>query len=130
MMGDYRSVGIKVEGLRQLRKTLREAGDDLSDLKALNKEAADIAARASAARAPVRSGKLKASIRSSGTKTAGIVRAGKKAVPYAGPIHWGWFKRNIKPQPFISNGAKDSEGQWLPIYEQGIDGIVRKVEGI
>lgn len=122
--------GIKVDGARQLRKTLREAGDDLADLKAAHAAAAEIAARASAALAPSRSGALKASIRSSGTKTAGVVRAGKKAVPYAGPIHWGWFKRGIKPNLFISRGAQDSEGRWLPVYEQAVHTAIEKVEGI
>lgn len=121
--------GIKVDGARQLRKTLRAAGDDLADLKAAHAEAAEIAARASAALAPSRSGALKASIRSSGTKTAGVVRAGKKAVPYAGPIHWGWFKRGIKPNLFISRGAQDSEGKWLPVYENAVEKAVEKVEG-
>lgn len=121
--------GIEVEGLRRLRKTLREAGDDLSDLKELNAKAAEIAANASADLAPSRTGRLKKTIRSSGTKTAGIIRAGTKKVPYAGPIHWGWKKRKIKPNPFMSDGAQDSKGEWLPIYEAGLDGILYRIDG-
>lgn len=129
-MGTYRGAQAYVQGLNQLRRTLREAGDDLSDLKELNAEAAAIAARASAKLAPVRSGRLKNTVRSSGTKTTGVIRSGTKRVPYAGPVHWGWKKRNIKPQPFLADGTQNSKGEWLPVYELGLDGIVRRVKGM
>ena len=120
---------VRVEGARRLRKTLKEAGDDFGDLKAAHAEAARIAADASADLAPARTGRLRADIRSSGTKTEAVVRAGRKSVPYAGPIHWGWKKRNIRPNPFISRGAVDSEGRWLPVYATAVDDIIEKVEG-
>lgn len=128
--GDVGGRVVKIDGARQLRRSLKAAGDDLEDLKAAHAAAAQIAAEASAQLAPSRSGKLRQSIRSSGTKTAGIVRAGKKAVPYANPIHWGWFKRGIKPNPFASRGAQDSEGRWLPIYEVAVEKALDKVKGI
>lgn len=119
----------KVEGGRELRRTLRQAGDDLQDLSKAHREAAEIAAKASSALAPVRSGRLRDTIRAAGTKTAGIVRAGFKRIPYAGPIHWGWTKRNIKPNPFISQGAQDSEGRWIRVYEDAVDQALEKVKG-
>lgn len=118
-----------VEGARELRRSLRKAGDDLSDLKDAHRKAAEIAAEASASLAPARSGRLRGTIRAAGTKTAGIIRSGKKAVPYAGPIHWGWKKRNIKANPFMSTGAQNSQGQWLPIYENHVETIVNSIEG-
>ncbi|MCT2043397.1 hypothetical protein M3D15_08675 [Pseudoclavibacter alba] len=129
-MGTYDKLGtIRIEGTRQLRRSLRAAGDDLSDLKEAHREAAAIAAEASADLAPKKSGKLAESIRSAGTKTFGEVRAGKKAVPYANPIHWGWFKRGIKPQPFASRGAQDSEGRWIRVYDTALENAIKKVEG-
>lgn len=120
---------VQVDGLRQLRKTLRQAGDDLSDLKEVNRKAADTAAGGATKAVPRLSGLLQSNIRSSGTKTAGIIRAGSKKVPYAGPIHWGWKDRNIKANPFLSKGAKDTEPAWLPLYEKEIDEILSKVKG-
>ena len=76
-----RDAGIKIEGQRELRKTLRAAGDDLEDLKAAHKAAAEIAAGGSRPLAPVRSGDLAGTIRAGGTKTSAVIRAGKKAVP-------------------------------------------------
>lgn len=129
-MSGWQSRGtVKVEGTRQLRSTLRRAGDDLTDMKAAHKASAEIAARASEALAPKRSGKLAATIRAAGTKTAGIIRAGFARVPYAGPIHWGWFARGIKPQPFMSQGAQDSEGRWVRVYEDYLQDALDKVKG-
>lgn len=120
----------EVIGGRELRKTLRAAGDDLTDLKAAHKKAAEIAAARIASRAPVVTGRLAATIRAAGTKTAGIIRVGNNTrVPYAGPIHWGWGRRNIKANPFASDGAKDSEPQWLPVYEAYIDEKISHIKG-
>ena len=123
------NVGLHVEGGRRLRATLKAAGSDLSELRAAHRAAAQIAETASASIAPFRTGRLKASIRSSGTKTAGIIRAGRASVPYAGPIHWGWASRGISPQPFISLGAQASEPIWLPVYEHAVDEALAGVEG-
>ncbi|MDE9365478.1 hypothetical protein PZ938_07660 [Luteipulveratus sp. YIM 133132] len=121
--------GVRLVGGRRLRATLKAAGDDLSDLRAAHTEAARIAAAAAAALAPVRSGRLRADVRSSGTKTAGIVRVGRASLPYAGPIHWGWPARGITAQPFVSEGGTSSEGTWRPVYESALDSAIRKVEG-
>ncbi len=129
-MSGWQSQGVvRVEGARQLRRTLRKAGDDLADMKTAHRDAAAIAARASEALAPERSGKLRATIRAAGTKTAAILRAGFARVPYAGPIHWGWFARGILPQPFLSKGAQDSEGRWVRVYETYLNDTVNKIKG-
>jgi hypothetical protein len=130
----------RVEGGRKLRATLKAAGDDLTDLKQANKDAAEIAARASAALAPEVSGKLRRTIRAAGTKSAGIIRAGTKAVPYGPAVHWGrlWWPNKqasprhiskVRPQPFLSDGATSSEGRWLPVYEKQLEEIISRIEG-
>lgn len=135
-----REVGLSVEGAAQLRRTLRRAGNDLKDLKDANAQAAAIAAAASQSLAPARSGRLKGSIRSSGTKTAGVLRAGAAAVPYANAVHWGrkmWpnaqhpraTRSTARPQPFLSEGATNSEGEWLPVYYRELDQIINRITG-
>ena len=124
-----RDAGIKVEGQRELRKTLRAAGDDLEDLKAAHKAAAEIAAGGSRPLAPVRSGDLAGTIRAGGTKTSAVIRAGKKVVPYAGPIHWGWPARGIEPHPFLADGAQRTEPQWVELFYQALDKALKKVKG-
>lgn len=127
--------GVKIEGMRNLRRTLKQAGDDLTELKEVNKAAAEIAATRAKGWAPIVSGQLAATVRSSGTKTAGIVRAGNNrksstGVPYAAPIHWGWPARNIKANPFLSYSAQDTEPRWLKLYENYIDKTLGKIRGI
>ena len=125
-----RDAGIRVEGAARLRRTLKAAGRDLTDLKAAHAKAAKIAQVAAAAQTPVVSGTLKASLRSSGTSTAGIIRAGGAKVPYAAPIHWGWPSRGIAAQPFISTGAQASEPVWIRVFETDLDRILDQVKGM
>ncbi len=127
--------GVKIEGARQLRRTLKDAGDDLNDLKEVNRAAAEIAANRAKTWAPRKSGRLAGTVRSSGTKTAGIVRAGNNrktasGVPYANPIHWGWPSRNIKANPFLSYSAQATEPRWLKLYENYIEKTLSKIRGI
>jgi len=136
----FKNPRVRVYGARELRRSLNDAGEGVTELKDANRAAAETAARASAALAPKLSGALAATIRASGTKTAGIIRAGRKSVPYAAPIHWGWPTRPaplegiyggpIEPQPFLSDGAQSSEGTWLPEYINTVNGIIRRVKGI
>ena len=119
---------VKVEGAARLRRTMRQAGLDLEDLKAAHARAVKIAE--GAVQAPRRSGRLAGTVRSAGTKTAGILRAGRASVPYAGPIHWGWKARGITAQPFLSDAAQRSEPRWLPVYTEAVDAALDQVKGI
>lgn len=123
------AVGLRLEGARAMRAQLKAAGSDLSDLKAANREAAALVARAATGKAPHRSGDLAATVRSSGTKTAGVIRAGRASVPYANPIHWGWFSRHIKPNPWVALAAKATEPAWIKKYEQQLAKILAQIEG-
>lgn len=125
--------GLRIEGGRNLRRTLRQAGSDLSDLKAANAAAAGIVANRAKSWAPVRTGRLAATVRSSGTKTAGITRAGnnrKSGVPYAAPIHWGWPSRGIKANPFLSYSAQATEATWIRLYEGLVNKALNQIKGI
>lgn len=121
---------VEVRGARQLRTTLRKAGLDLSDLKAAHAQAGEIAAAGGKAQAPIRTGALASTIRSSGTNTGATIRAGFARTPYANPIHWGWPGHNIKPNPFLSEGAQDTEPDWVAVYEAAVDEALNQVKGI
>ena len=84
---------VKAEGMRELRKKLRRMDNGMDNLKGLHLDLAEIVANRAEALAPVRTGRLKQSIRPSGTQTAGRVRAGYKRVPWTGPVHFGWATR-------------------------------------
>lgn len=119
----------ELKGAAQLRRTLRQAGDDLTDLKEANARAARVVEPAARSKAPVDTGRLASTIRSSGTKTAGVVRAGRKSVPYAGPIHFGWPARGIPATPFIADAAKQTEPAWGAIYLEAVEKAISRIKG-
>ena len=120
---------VQVRGARELRRSLRKAGADMTEVKALHAEVGGIVAGAARPATPHRSGRLAGTVRSSGTNTASIVRAGRASVPYAGPIHYGWPRRNIEPQPWLVNAAHDTEPRWAARFMDGIEQILSKIKG-
>ena len=121
---------LKVEGAARLRRTLKAAGVDLSNLTDAHREAAALVTSRARGTAPRRSGALAGSVRGSGTKTQAVVRAGGARLPYAGPIHWGWPSRGIEPQPWITEAAQATEPQWFGIYDQAVNEALDQVKGI
>jgi len=128
MAGNQPSIqmGVKVEGARELRREIRKVqSKDLKDeLKAANKAVATLVAEeAKTSTVPVRSGQLKRAITALGSATKGQVKAGKKAVPYAGPIHFGWPARNIEPQPFLYEALSKKWNDVFLNYEKAMEKI-------
>jgi hypothetical protein len=109
---------------------------EFDDLKWLHQDLAEIVANRAEALAPVRTGRLKQSIRAAGTKTAGRVRAGFKRVPWTGPVHFGWATRPdaakgwrggpIHPNPFLYDALDERHNQVFETYFEGIKKIQRK----
>lgn len=120
---------LRVEGARGLRRDLRALGDDLADLKDANAGAAAIVAAAASARAPRRTGRLAASVRGNRAVGRARVNAGGAAVPYAGPIHFGWPRRHIEAQPFVYDAAQATEPIWRAAYEQAVERALDRVRG-
>lgn len=118
-----------VVGQRRFVQTMRKAGADLDDLKAVNRQAADIAAPAVRARVPRSTGKLASSVRAGATRRAGVIRAGRKSVPYAGVINYGWPGRHIQGRFFANEGVARTEPAWTRLYEQFIKKTMSQVKG-
>jgi hypothetical protein len=128
---------VKIEGAKELRRRLSVLDAGFDDLKQLHEDLAKMVADTAANRAPVRTGNLRETIRASGTKTAGRVRAGfKSKAPYAFPIHFGWATRPdankgwrggpISPNPFLYDALDERRGEVLNAYFQGVKKIQRK----
>jgi hypothetical protein len=62
-------------------------------------------------------------------EAAAIVRAGRAAVPYANPVHWGWPSHHIKANPWIQEAADRTEPAWSGLYLSALDAIVQTIEG-
>lgn len=90
-------IGIEVEGATQLARDFREAGHDAKELSAAYRAIAKELVPPARREAPRRSGRLAGATRGSGTRTAAILSAGSKKVPYAGAIHFGNPSRKTYP---------------------------------
>jgi hypothetical protein len=124
-----RSAAIEIEGARQLRASMKAAGIDLGDLAAAHAQVSGYVASRAKTVAPHRSGSLAATVRGNKAKTAAVVRAGSAAVPYAGPIHWGWPARHIAAHPFLTAVAAETEPTWTEIYFRAVNQIVDRIHG-
>lgn len=128
---------VRIRGGRELRRRLRQAGQDMTELKAANREAAEIVTAAAIARSPTGTGatgrkkrrRLKETVRAQASATSGRVKVGGAANPYAGPIHFGWPARNIQANPFVSEAAQKKEPVWLRLYEAHIEKILSSISG-
>ena len=119
-----------VVGQKRFVQTLRKAGEDLKELKEVTRRAADTATPEAVARAPRgKTGKLAGSIRVGATQKAGIIRAGRKTVLYAGPINYGWPARHIKPRTFVNDAVAGTEAQWAKEYEQFVKKTMNQIKG-
>ena len=117
--------GIKVKGLRSSIKALQAIGVDAAEIKAAGNDAGEIVAREARNLVPVRTGNLRNSIRTSKALNKVSVSAGNNGkVPYANPIHWGWFKRNIKPQPFFIKALGITRDEVYQNYYRNITKLI------
>jgi len=115
---------VKLEGGKQLRRHLKRIADGAQDMKEANARVAALVAAESARAAPRRTGRLAATLRGNKAVGKAVVTAGRAAVPYANPIHWGWPKRHIKRNPFVWDTAQRTQSTWLPIYEAELQRLV------
>lgn len=125
---------------------MKALGDDTTAIREALKKAAETMAAAAVDTIPVKTGKLKRTIRVSATNYGAFVIAGSKKVPYGNPIHWGWFvdrksdlakkssrgyiKKNIKPNPFFAKALGYTKQEifdnFTKIMETEINNTVRR----
>ena len=120
--------GVEVIGARELRRALRTLPKEYRrELATIHKKAVKPVVDLAKTLAPHRSGRLAGSIRALGSQTAGQVAVGKKAVPYAGVIHYGWPARNIAAQPFLEEALGRRQNQVLVIWVKNQERLIDKV---
>lgn len=99
--------------------------------KDVNLSAAKVVEREAERRTPVVSGRLRQSGRSSGTKTAGVVRYGRAAVPWAGPVHFGQASRPqggyVLPNPFLYDAVDSRRQQVFDVYNEHLEKLGRQL---
>lgn len=121
---------IVVDGLRALQRAIRETNDTglRAALKAVNKVIADKVVARALPNVPRRSGRLAARVKALAGERSASVKAGTpSATPYAPPVHWGWPKRHIKAQPFLTDAAASVERGVADDYEAALNELWAKV---
>jgi hypothetical protein len=127
----YRVAGggmVQIEGLRETLRDLKALQvDTREDMKETHRRAGEIVVAAAKPLAPSRTGALSRTITSSPTQYQGRVRIGRgESVPYAGPIHFGWPARRIKPQSFVYDALDGRRAEVLQTYERRIGDLIRR----
>ena len=101
-----KNIAIEIEGLHKMRRALIKLDDAArQDFKQAGYQAAEIVVDEAKRLVPVRSGRLGKTIRAHKVVSGAKVSAGRTTVPYAGAIHFGWARRNIRPNPFLYDAA-------------------------
>jgi len=136
---------IEVVNLKEVQAAIRRLGDTLlkDQLKSANKNVAQMIVDAALPEVPVRTGKLRQSVKATATQTAAYGKAGTPArVPYAAAIHWGEgagnvnfstgstvgrANRNIKGRPFLWDAADRVVNRAVKEYEDQIQQLIDRV---
>ena len=128
-VGKDATTTLKLTGLKEVRKTLKKYGDETKTaFKPANLAAAKVVIEAANYTIPVRTGTLKSTMRPIATNKSGKVRVGNAKVEYAGPIHFGWPARNIKPNPFIYEVLDGRRQEVYALYSQRISELIFKYD--
>lgn len=137
-MADFRDYA-KIEGIAELRKSIKSATGEMKQFRETNKAVAGIVTEAGLpwtprGTFPKKPGvkHLADTLRPRGTQRAAIASAGQRRpdANYANAIHWGWPARGIKASWWLAISAKATEKKWLAVYEQRILEIISKVKGL
>jgi hypothetical protein len=110
-------VTFRVDGLNKLLRALEKLDDAAAEsFKAAGIKVGQFVAVKARTEVPVRSGRLMGTIRPVATRRGAKIRAGSARVPYAGPIHFGWGRRNIAPNPFLYRAVDKSVNEASEMY--------------
>lgn len=126
--------GIKVVGLNEAIRSLRAIGVPSKEIGEASQEAGELVADSARSLVPVRSGRLRATIKAKRIARKVVVSAGNNTtVPYANPIHFGWNydrvnlqAKNIRPRPFFSNALTRTRTQVYRIFFDNIEKLFQK----
>ena len=124
---------IKITGLSEVQRNLRKLSTDALDLNKTefletNKQVAEIVINESKKYVPVLTGALAAAIRNASTKKSAKVRAGNVGVQYAGPIHFGWPSRSIKPNTFLYEAIDARKSEVANRYAELVSDLIVKYD--
>lgn len=125
-MGGY-TIDVDYRALKRELKRIADRGLK-QELARANKEIAESIVAKALPNVPVRTGRLKRSLRALGNQSGAIGKAGSSSVPYAAAIHWGRKQGGvIVGRPFLREAANTVDKKVVDIYEKRIKRLFAKV---
>ncbi len=126
---------IEVHGLREARRALRKAGDDIGRemLREANRATGEAVLPYARYNVNSKTGATAASGRASSSLTAVIIRFGGARAPGAGPTHYGTPKgrtrppRNIKGNPWATDAIAERARHIRRIYAREAQKILDRI---
>jgi hypothetical protein len=122
-MGNY--TAYRVSGDRETVAAFRRLGLKSSDLSRAFDDIGRQIEHDASVFAPKVTGALSNDVRAYKSKTRATVVVGRKAVPYAAPINFGWPKRNIRPALFMQRAADDKADDSAVRIAREMDRLIR-----
>ena len=117
---------ISIQGVKEVTDSLDKLARDLGSNIELNKELSTTLSQKASAMAPKLTGALASSIVGNPSAEKAQILAGSAAVPYAGVIEYGWPKKNIQAQPYLTTTVNNNLGYIVAKYQNSITGIIKQ----
>lgn len=115
---------VRVEGLSKLNRELRKSG---ADVQKMNEVMHAIGmAVVNAANVPVKTGRLKSTLRAGKGRTKAVVRMGGARAPYAGVIEYGWRARGITGSMAVNKARDSRKAESQRMIREGVDNILKQ----
>ncbi|SNS41628.1 Bacteriophage HK97-gp10, putative tail-component [Micrococcales bacterium KH10] len=118
--GDVR---LRVTGLRKTLRALEAAGADAEDLKGLMHRIGMTVVADAKGRVPVKTGRLRDSIRAGRGKTKSVVYAGGRRALYAPYVHYGIDQPKV---PYLADAIAAKRATILQQLDDGIAALLVK----
>ena len=120
---------LRIPDLAKYQKALRDLGASNKELGEVSYEAGMITARSVQAFIPVKTGKLRSTVKAGKAGTKVTVTIGNNTTAkYAGPINYGWRENNIKGRYFLQRAIRRTRQRVLDTYLDGIQKMIDKYE--
>ena len=118
---------MRIEGFNKTVRALNRAGAETQDMKDLRHSLGSLVVKTARPLTPHKTGRLAGSIRAGRGKTKAVVTAGRKSIPYAGVIHYGWPAHHIKPSMFLVKALEVKNEEIVRNLIKGIGEICTKL---
>ena len=117
---------ISIQGVKEVTDSLNKMARELESNIELNKELSTTLSQKASAMAPNLTGALASSIVGNPSAEKAQILAGSAAVPYAGVIEYGWPKKNIQAQPYLTTTVNNNLGYIVAKYQNSITGMIKQ----